>query len=848
MPTVRQIKELTAVRLGELPRKKAPKLPRKEMMMKKKKPVEQNLVNTLKKGSDVDLTTVVPHNSNTNPVETTDIFEMKQQRFPLKPLRWPTTKEEQLQLICTVRRSLRQLSSYLQINSSTLVEALPRMSVSGDGLVKVPMLHAWLCSLTQGNDSAVVNDDDFQRDLQNDMSYDVASEEVPENVVRSLRLVLDPKNTGRVKIIDLYNAFSIARRFALQRDAVKHQQPKKKKKNTGPQFTEMLFFGSSPTSPPQKQRPPRKKKDQPPVVLMSRLGRITEAEVYDVVDVLFSDSRMETGTAEELGLGDLETHVRSLRRVWATTKHLPPPSAGSSGTTTKEKEKTASPYDDDNNDDKSDSSNTPRKGDDQSEALSFDDGYDPSLDDGTWERLVHRVARTFAVLDAYLAQTLGLRFMEFVKNRCCLRGGTIASIDLLRDRLTDLFIPPQDQKTTSNVVENLAEKSTVTTLPAMCCGHNPAASFLEHEMTRLGVVGPFLRHVEKAMMRRGLKLGEGVRLLTINDDKTASFHQVLAFMSAVLQRRTSQNYRRSRERRIARDFEAKKCAEEKEDAENAFIQKMRVAEHCGVISSFAKLDRYFRRYQLTAEGMWKIGTRASRTDFTSAMGPEDFHDLLAAARVRLTQKQAFAIVSYLDRDQNGVVDFNELQDAIGDYRRWKRARRRIMLKRAHTEQRLFLEQQVTLLLQYLILIDSKNSETSSSSYTQNGTGSSMTTSHAHPGGQHPHTHNGPNSQPGLRPRGRMFGGGNEDIHVYQLNNVVGPEEQRLHVVDLQRTIDRSNYLALSQYFRQVRERLHSSVYAALDLLEPPTTAQNKKQSSPVLQGPGASTAVVVTSP
>ena len=43
----------------------------------------------------------------------------------------------------------------------------------------------------------------------------------------------------------------------------------------------------------------------------------------------------------------------------------------------------------------------------------------------------------------------------------------------------------------------------------------------------------------------------------------------------------------------------------------------------------------------------------------------------------------------------------------------------------------------------------------------------------------------------------------------------GPHDQFINVVDMQRAIEKSSNLAIAQYFREVRERLHSDAYQQL---------------------------------
>ena len=196
---------------------------------------------------------------------------------------------------------------------------------------------------------------------------------------------------------------------------------------------------------------------------------------------------------------------------------------------------------------------------------------------------------------------------------------------------------------------------------------------------------------------------------------------------------------------------------------------MRAAEESGCVASFALMDRYFSRYQLKAEDIWTHG-RAKKTtgldraaesheDDSDAVGPDEFHRMLQTAKVHLSSEQVARLVAYLDTDGSGKIEHRELQAAMLDYRRFKRAKQRLELQRAERERRLFLDRQVLVLLQYLVLVG------------------------------------GARDAPG---------DAGED-----------QSEQFIEVAEFQRAIGRASHLPIAQYLRGIRERLHSGAYRGL---------------------------------
>ena len=170
--------------------------------------------------------------------------------FALRPLRWPESREEQLQLLCSVKRMLRQLQAHLQATSSTVLEALPRRSVSLEGLVSCGVLHEWLCQLARdppadhGLSAAAANnanssgthtptsgafshvaqpgldddDDDDDGACARPSAVEGERELISAAASRGLSTFLDARGTGRVRLVDLTEAFRVAKRLGLDRD------------------------------------------------------------------------------------------------------------------------------------------------------------------------------------------------------------------------------------------------------------------------------------------------------------------------------------------------------------------------------------------------------------------------------------------------------------------------------------------------------------------------------------------------------------------------------------------------------------------------------------------------------
>ncbi|KAH8050470.1 hypothetical protein JL722_11441 [Aureococcus anophagefferens] len=561
------------------------------------------------------------------------------------PMRGPKT---QLQTVCSIKCMLKELHAYLQANSSTLVEALPRRSVNGEGFVSIVTLHRWLCSLKREPGNGPTGVEGLRLSLTPDAetirsralavrSQYARGKPIPPAVIRSMVNFLDREDRGVILMADFMECFRVAKRLALDLDRItpskkdlvvlKSQQEEEKARALEQQEQtideeeeveevdkELSWYDEDVELTQRrkvKEAATEGDEDAQPS-LASSYGAVNEADVHELVDVLFSEY-------DELLLQELEASSRVLKRLWAPISERDSVStfrgeAGMGG----QRETGAD------------------------DPVGLLEGAEPPL----------HVARVFVALDDYLATKEGMRFMEFVK----MKSAPQASVFAVGTGIAEAYASVHD---------------TALLALEMDAAAPSGASSIEQQMKRAGIDSVF-RRVEFLTARRGLRLRDVCELMDTENSGTEELD---------------------------------------------FTIRMRAAEESGCFASFALLDRYFCRFQLKAEDIWyhgrakKEGFRRAaecKTDDSDALAAGEFHKLLLQAKVSLTFEQVKKLVAYLDTDGSGKIEHDELQAAILDYRRFKRAKQRLELKRASAERRLFLDRQVLLLLQYLVLVGEGN--------------------------------------------------------------------------------------------------------------------------------------------
>lgn len=704
-------------------------------------------------------------------------------RLPVRPLVWPRGRDEQLQTVRAIKRMLRELDAHLKSASSTLSEALPRRSVTGDGLVSVATLHAWLRSLTRAADekrggARAAFDDDarFERRAEAVRKEYAKGAPLPPAVVRAMVALLDGGGTGVVALRDLVECFRVATRLAIDADKgtsapraeVTDEAKEEDAKDTAavedaaveddePVDPELAWWTDEQTETAAARAKADAdaaldKADDPPPSLAAggAYGAVTEADVHELVDVLFSEH-------DELLFEELERATRALRRAWAVAHAGHRYGyANEEGAARAESQLEASyAYQ------PGDSAFLPSPGDEAPFAAG----------------LPLHASRIFAALEHYLFAREGMRFMEFVKLHCLPCGSlfnegrgvadAFATVHEVRHVLCRLF-DASTRADAAGAARN-AYKAAREHLDALeVAARQPSASPFERHMRRSGLDAAF-RKVDALIQRRGMKLKEVCELLDQDGEGRCDSSRLAAFLQAVGVRKPPPSYEVARRKNVERETAAAAAAAERRREEADFAARMRAAEQSGCVASFALMDRYFCRYQLKAEDIWTHG-RAKKTtgldraaesheDDSDAVGPDDFHRMLQTAKVHLSSEQVAKLVAYLDTDGSGKIEHRELQAAMLDYRRFKRAKQRLELQRAERERRLFLDRQVLVLLQYLVLV-----------------------------------------------------GGARDAPVD------AGKEQSIEVAEFQRAIGRASHLPIAQYLRGIRERLHSGAYEGLAAL------------------------------
>ena len=751
--------------------------------------------------------------------------------LPLKPLRWPRVRDEQLQTVCSIKRMLKELHAYLQANSSTLVEALPRRSVNGEGFVSIVTLHRWLCSLKREPGNGPTGVEGLRLSLTPDAetirsralavrSQYARGKPIPPAVIRSMVNFLDREDRGVILMADFMECFRVAKRLALDLDRItpskkdlvvlKSQQEEEKARALEQQEQtideeeeveevdkELSWYDEDVELTQRrkvKEAATEGDEDAQPS-LASSYGAVNEADVHELVDVLFSEY-------DELLLQELEASSRVLKRLWAVARegHRYGYRSRQEG---EEKERAlAASYKPISERDSVSTfrgeagtgSQLPTGADDPVGLL---EGAEPPL----------HVARVFVALDDYLATTEGMRFMEFVKMKSAPQASVFAvgsgiaeayaSVHDVRAVLAALFEGASRVEDAKRAREAARAAKTALLALEMEAAAPSGASSIEQQMKRAGIDSVF-RRVEFLTARRGLRLRDVCELMDTENSGTVGVAKIVAFMQAISLRTPPPSYEAARVKNADKAAVAAAANAARAKEELDFTIRMRAAEESGCFASFALLDRYFCRFQLKAEDIWyhgrakKEGFRRAaecKTDDSDALAAGEFHKLLLQAKVSLTFEQVKKLVAYLDTDGSGKIEHDELQAAILDYRRFKRAKQRLELKRASAERRLFLDRQVLLLLQYLVLVGEGNKlkDQQYQAYATAALGNANANEAKDEALRETMAQVGPN----------------------------GPHDQFINVVDMQRAIEKSSNLAIAQYFREVRERLHSDAYQQL---------------------------------
>jgi Ca2+-binding EF-hand superfamily protein len=216
----------------------------------------------------------------------------------------------------------------------------------------------------------------------------------------------------------------------------------------------------------------------------------------------------------------------------------------------------------------------------------------------------------------------------------------------------------------------------------------------------LSGVAELIRKLQRHMRLKGLRMYELFTMIDTSGDQLIDRNELRAALLDICRPPPPPESRlatKKREEAMAAEAEAERRHEEEKAV---MLERMRASEVSGAGEAFAKLDRFMRKYQLTAKTFFVA------TDKNSD-GSLDVGELFAAlqkAKCPMTKRQVRKMVSYLDQDGDMTMDEGELQAAITEYRAFKRAKKFMnqVLERSSSHEQLLPDRMITLLIRYLI--------------------------------------------------------------------------------------------------------------------------------------------------
>ncbi|KAH8046662.1 hypothetical protein JL722_13555 [Aureococcus anophagefferens] len=418
---------------------------------------------------------------------------------------------------------------------------------------------------------------------------------IPPAVIRSMVNFLDREDRGVILMADFMECFRVAKRLALDLDRItpskkdlvvlKSQQEEEKARALEQQEQtideeeeveevdkELSWYDEDVELTQRrkvKEAATEGDEDAQPS-LASSYGAVNEADVHELVDVLFSEY-------DELLLQELEASSRVLKRL------------GEAGMGASE------------------------TGADDPVGLL--EGAEPPL----------HVARVFVALDDYLATKEGMRFMEFVK----MKSAPQASVFAVGTGIAEAYASVHDVRAVlAALFEGASRVEDAKQAREAARGEDGAAgagdgrgravgaSSIEQQMKRAGIDSVF-RRVEFLTARRGLRLRDVCELMDTANSGTVGVAKIVAFMQAISLRTPPPSYEAARVKNADKAAVAAAANAARAKEELDFTIRMRAAEESGCFASFALLDRYFCRFQLKAEDIWYHG-RAKKEGFRRA--------------------------------------------------------------------------------------------------------------------------------------------------------------------------------------------------------------------------------------
>jgi Ca2+-binding EF-hand superfamily protein len=281
----------------------------------------------------------------------------------------------------------------------------------------------------------------------------------------------------------------------------------------------------------------------------------------------------------------------------------------------------------------------------------------------------------------------------------------------------------------------------------------------------------------------GMRLHELFNMMDTSGDGVVDRAELMTALVAVTAPGPGPEARFVMQRHARALAEAEDARRAKRAADRAFKQRMRAAEASGVVAAFERLDAFMRKWQMKCADLWRLND----LDGDGNIDARELHAILAVkCQAPFTRAQVEQLVAFLDTDGSGALGDAELQAAVDDYRRYRRAKLAVLASHSRAHGRpLLTKEQTVLLLQYLTMFDDGGDDGA--------------------GGAAPAA--------ALTPTGgaAAFSPSSTGAHFDAL-----ADAGSLSVSELQRAIDQARGIPLSQYFRELRSVLHHRHYANMD--------------------------------
>lgn len=192
----------------------------------------------------------------------------------------------------------------------------------------------------------------------------------------------------------------------------------------------------------------------------------------------------------------------------------------------------------------------------------------------------------------------------------------------------------------------------------------------EHDLERSGT-GKLLRALEAHMRDRGMRIFELFLMMDKSGDGLVDRDELMQALLNVTRPGPGPESRLAQRKHM----EAVK-AERAADAERArlmvlFRARMKAAEESGAAVAFERLERYMRKFQIGAKELFAAVDKSG----DGSIDADELFVVLKAAHCPLDRAEVGLLADYLDEDGSGQLSKEELQAAVNDFRKYKRAKK-----------------------------------------------------------------------------------------------------------------------------------------------------------------------------